>query len=130
MIVLDTDVCIEILRGNERVIENRENYDEVSAVSFLTVGELHYGARKSSLREHNTHLVEEFLITIDVIHSSDSIMERFGALKSELSVRHRMLPDANIIIAACALEFGGHLATGNTRHFERFHGLRLFNWMS
>ena len=129
MIILDTDVCIEILRGSEIVLEKRASYKEETAVSFLTVGELYYGARKSSQVESNTHLVEEFLGTIDVIPSSDSIMERFGILKAELSTRHQLLPDADIIIAACAFEYGGKLASGNTRHFERFSGLRLFNWM-
>ncbi len=59
MILLDTDVCIEILRGNERAIENRELQPEATAVSFFTIGELYYGARKSGRIEHNTHLVEE-----------------------------------------------------------------------
>ncbi len=57
-------------------------------------------------------------------------MECFGELKADLSSKHELLPDADIIIASCAFEVGGYLATGNTRHFERIPGLGLLNWMN
>jgi hypothetical protein len=42
--ILDTDVCIEILRGNRQVIaRRRESLDEV-ATSWITAAELSYGA--------------------------------------------------------------------------------------
>ena len=47
MILLDTDICIELLRGNAKVIDKRQGYDEKVAISFMSVAELFYGAEKS-----------------------------------------------------------------------------------
>jgi predicted nucleic acid-binding protein len=43
VILIDADICIEILCGNRKVIKKSSQYDGVIAVSFMTVGELHYG---------------------------------------------------------------------------------------
>ena len=48
MILMDTDICIELLRGNVNVIEKRLDHDEKVAISFMTVAELFYGAEKSN----------------------------------------------------------------------------------
>ena len=53
MILIDTDVCIEILRGNKKVINKRNKFDEAISISFMTVAELFYGAQNSSNPEHN-----------------------------------------------------------------------------
>jgi predicted nucleic acid-binding protein len=50
MILLDTDICFEILRGNEFVIEKRLSCDERVAICFMTVGELFYGAERSNYK--------------------------------------------------------------------------------
>jgi len=49
MILLDTDICIEILLGNKLVIEKRLRCDERIAICFMTVGELFYGAERSKI---------------------------------------------------------------------------------
>ena len=67
MIILDTDVCIEILRGNKNVFEKRKAVNEKIAISFMTVGELFYGAEKSKYRSKNITLVDEFILSIDVM---------------------------------------------------------------
>jgi len=45
--ILDTDVCIEILRGNSRVIEQRRRTPDEVATTWITACELAYGAAKS-----------------------------------------------------------------------------------
>jgi tRNA(fMet)-specific endonuclease VapC len=77
VILLDTDICIELLRGNRKVIEKRRDYDEKVAVSFMTVAELFYGAEKSENKTENTNLIEEFLLTIEIIHSDLDILSKF-----------------------------------------------------
>jgi predicted nucleic acid-binding protein len=37
MILLDTDICIEILRKNKTVIQKRAQYDDTTAVSFMSI---------------------------------------------------------------------------------------------
>ena len=128
MMVMDTDVCIELLRGNKRVIEHRRKVADEVVISFMTVGELIYGAERSSRPEHNCDLVERFLLTTTCLQSDRALMEKFGVLKAELVGRGETLPDADILVAAAALSRGASLVSGNKAHFARFPGLKVVDW--
>lgn len=129
MILIDTDVCIEILRGNKKVINKRNKFDEAISISFMTVAELFYGAQNSGNPEHNQSIVEEFLLTLQIIQSDFSIMKRFGSIKATLKKKNNLVPDADIIIASTAIEKCEFLVTGNTEHFSRMDGLKIDNWI-
>ena len=129
MILLDTDICIEILRGNEAVIEKRVSDDERVAISFMTVGELYYGAERSKYNVKNLNLVDEFILSIDIINTDYEILRKFGELKSGLHKRNILLPDADILIVSAALTKCSKLVTRNIKHFKRFENLILENWI-
>jgi tRNA(fMet)-specific endonuclease VapC len=129
MILLDTDVCIEILRGNKKVIEKRKEYNDSMVISFMTIGELYYGAEKSDFKEKNNILIEEFLLTVDVIESDLDIMKRFGEIKAKLRRKNEILTDSDIIIGSTAIEKCEKLITGNIEHFKRIDNLRIENWI-
>ena len=48
MILVDTDVCIDLLKGNKKILRRRDEYDGPIGVCFMTIAELFYGAQKSS----------------------------------------------------------------------------------
>ncbi len=129
MILFDTDVCIEILRGNKKVITKRNDFDEPISISFMTVAELFYGSEISGNTENNNSLIEEFLLTINIIESDFNIMKRFALIKAGLKRKNNLLPDADIIIAATTLEKCNFLVTGNIDHFSRIEGLKIDNWI-
>lgn len=129
MILLDTDVCVELLRGNQAVIEKRMFTDEDVAVSFMTVGELYYGAKKSNNPTKNSRLVEKLLLSIDILHTDLEILTSFGNLKADLNLTGKTLPDADIFIAATAITKCTRLITGNRKHFQRFDKLTIENWI-
>jgi tRNA(fMet)-specific endonuclease VapC len=129
MILFDTDTCIEVLRGNKRVIKKRSEFPGEVAISFTTVGELFYGAEISAYPVENRVLVEKFLLTFSIIHTDVSILKKFGEIKADLKKEGRLLPDADLLIAATTLEKSEALITGNTHHFDRIPGLRIENWI-
>ncbi len=129
MILLDTDICVEILRKNEKVISSREKFNDDIGISFISVGELYYGAERSANPENNIRLIEEFLITINIIHSDIDIMIKFGKLKAYLKNNNILLPDAYLLIAATTFIKAERLITGNVKHFERFPNLSIENWI-
>src|SRR6056297_423308 len=129
MILLDTDVCIEILRGNQRIIEKRTVCDERVAISFMTVAELYYGAEKSKYSNKNINAIEEFFLSLDIINTDLEILKKFGELKSTLYKKNILLPDADILIASVALTKCSKLITGNSKHFDRFENLTIENWI-
>ncbi len=129
MILLDTDICIELLRGNKNIITQREKHSEEVAVSFMTVAELYYGAEKSPHPAKNIQLVDKFIISIPVIHTNMNILRTFGLMKARFELKGERLADADVLIAATAVETCTLLVTGNIRHFSRFDNLRLENWI-
>ena len=129
MILLDTDVCIEILRGNQLVIEKRSACDERVAICFMTVGELFYGAESSKYKHKNLSLVDEFILSIDIINTDFEILRKFGELKANLYEKTIILPDADILITATALAKCTKLITGKVKHFNRFDHLVIENWL-
>ena len=128
MILLDTDVCVEILRGNAEVLAARRRESDEVAISFMSAAELYYGAVRSSRPAHNEGLVEAFLLTLPLILPDSAILRRFGRLKSELRRQGQALPDADLFIAATAYERADRLVTGNTQHFARFPNLAVESW--
>ena len=129
MVILDTDVCIHILRGNFSVIEQRQKYSGQAAVSFMTAAELFYGAEKSANPVKNRTLVDQFLLSVATVESDRNIVRRFGSLKAALERDGLPLADADLLIAATVLERADLLVTGNTKHFSRIEGLSLVNWI-
>ena len=57
-------------------------------------------AEKSTNRLKNKHLVDEFILAIDVFNTDIEILTKFGALKAELQLKGMPLADADIFIAA------------------------------
>lgn len=129
MKLLDTDVCIEILRGNRLVIERRRTVPDDVATSWITACELAYGAARSSRPRENRVVVEEFLSTLPV-YGLDRVATRwFGELKAQLERGARTVADADLYIAAIALAQGAELVTGNLRHYGRIPDLVLEDWL-
>ncbi len=129
MRLLDTDVCIEILRGNHSVIERRLATSDDVATTWITACELAYGAAKSARPKENQKLADGLLATV-AVHGLDRIASgHFGALKARLERSGRMLADADLLIAAIALAQQAVLVTGNRGHYARIPGLRIEDWM-
>ena len=129
MKILDTDVCIEILRGNIRVIEHRRRTPDKVATTWITACELAYGAAKSRAPEANQALVVEFLATLPILELNWAAVERFGRLKADLERAGTRVADADLLIAAIALARSAGLVTGNRRHYERILELSIEDWI-
>jgi len=127
--ILDTDTCIELLRGNERVIERRRRTRDLVATTWITAGELYFGAAKSQRPETNRQVVDEFLTTLDVLGLDQSAARAFGINKGLLETAGQIIPDADLWIGAIAIATGGTIVTGNTRHVGRMAGVKTEDWI-
>ena len=129
MTLLDTDVCVELLRGNKNVLKRIEKCNDDIGISFITVGELFYGVYKSKYIENNLLLLEEFILSVTIIESNYQIMKEFGIIKSKLYKQKTIITDADIIIAATCIVTCEKLITGNIRHYNRIDGLIIEDWI-
>lgn len=129
MKILDTDVCIEILRGNKQVLETRSQTVDLVATTWITACELFYGAANSSKPQQNQLLVQEFLATLPLLDFNYAAAELFGRHKAMLRQAGNIVADADLMISAITLAQGATLVTGNTRHYERIPHLLIENWI-
>jgi len=128
--ILDTNICVRFLRGEESVVRRLLDADENDdlRIPAMVEGELFYGVEKSERRDENREIVKALLAFLPVCHADDETMEKFGELKAKAEAAGRRVDDADVIIAATAMRHGALLVTGNTRHFSRFDGLEIEDW--
>jgi len=122
MIFLDTNIFIEVFKGNPFVIGIVQSLDSNSlALSSITEMELYYGAlNKLELRR-----IKKNLRQFDIYHLTTSISATATALIEKHSKSHNLqIPDA--LIAATAMENGSELLTLNIKDFKYIDDLRLF----
>jgi predicted nucleic acid-binding protein len=98
------------------------------AVSFISLSELYYGAYKSQKVKQNLSAIKSLESKLKKVESNREVCESFGKLKSELEKDGKIIDDADLFIACCALETNRVLVTNNERHFSRIKGLKLENW--
>ena len=121
MILCDTNVIIEILKGNKRTINIIESIGlENIAISSVTVMELYFGAlNKSELNKIKKHLQ-----ALNIVHFDTDISESAIKLIERFSKSHGLqIPDA--IIAATAMTSKIKLFTFNLKDFKYIDGLKL-----
>ncbi len=129
--ILDTDTLSAVLRGDGVATTHARTYlarygrFHISVISRYEVlrGLL---ARKSAAR---ATAFDAFCARNVVVPLTDDAARRAAAIYGSLHVRGEIIGDADILIAATALEADLVLVTNNVEHFRRVAGLRLDNWI-
>jgi len=129
--LLDTNVCVELLRGRSRRILSRLRRfpGDIGGVSSITVAELRYGAAKSADPAKHERSVNEFLVPLVIFPFEELAAQKYGEVRTELERRGRPIGSLDMLIAAHALSLDATLITGNLREFRRVAGLRVENWL-
>lgn len=125
--LLDTCICIALLKKNQSVIQHlREVGTHNCKISDITLAELYFGAFKSGKEKHFNDITE-----ISKLFEKFPIqyMRKYGEIRWELEKQGLRIGDMDMFIAATALEENLILVTGNVKHFERIQGLNIVNWM-
>ena len=130
MYLLDTDTCVEILRGNQHVIARRRAIYAPVTTTEITASELFFGAAKSRDPAGNRLVVLDFLRTLEVLPISLVGAQFFGVIKAGLQADGNLIPDADLWIASIARTWRAKIVTGNTRHLARVPGVETENWIT
>ncbi|MBI2499308.1 PIN domain-containing protein [Candidatus Woesearchaeota archaeon] len=128
MYLLDTDIIIEYLRGNKKVIDRliSLSYDELYTTT-ISLAELFYGIYQSSKKEKNTQKLADFLSNIAVLNIGISSCKLFGKLKSELKNKGELIDNFDLFIASICITNNLILITNNDKHFRKITNLRILN---
>jgi len=124
--LLDTNVLIAYFAGEEQVGKAVDTAEEVFLPSIV-VGELYYGAGKSSRPSENLARIDALVLTSVVLVCDLETARRYGEIKNALRIKGRPLPENDIWIAALARQHDLTLVTRDT-HFEQIDGLNMISW--
>lgn len=131
--LLDTDILSEILKAkNEQVLRVVQRYldqHQRFAFSAITLYEILRGLRAMQA----TRALNAFLKLVgssDVLPVSLSVLYRAADLWADAGKGGHPRNDADLVVAATALECGRVLVTGNGPHFSWIPGLSLADWRS
>ncbi len=126
--LLDTDVCITVLRGRDPRARARLREMREVAASTITIAELAYGAIRSSAPEANRMEVERLAAALQVIDLDADAAWHSGQIRAELAQVGTPIGGYDLLIAGVARSRDLTLVTGNLREFQRVPDLRVVSW--
>ena len=123
LVLCDTNVMIELLKGNEKVLEilKKIGFNNI-CISSITSMEIYYGAlNNKELKELIVNLT-----SVKTIHLNPGISQRSIELIIKYAASHNLeIPDA--LIAATAIFYNYKLFTYNLKDFKYIEDLTLYS---
>lgn len=129
-VVIDTDILSLFLRNDPRVTSHADSYLKsrtgftlsiITSFEILRGLEVKNASRQLIKFEHIRQLSRELNLTGDIVTKAANIY-------AELYRNGMLIGDADILIAATALQNSLPIVTNNESHFGRVSGLRILNW--
>ena len=120
-IVLDTNILIEVLKGNDAIVNKLETSECRYCVSSITAMELYYGA----LNKAELYKLKKFINLFELFDVNQNISFIATELIFEYSKSHNLtIPDS--LIAATAIHHNMQLHTLNVKDFVYIEELSLY----
>jgi len=131
MIMLDTNICIYVLK--ERPASVLQAFEETESlhISSIVYAELWSGIENSPVKnqaERREQLVQ-FLSLLTTHDWDEKAGEEYARLYVKLKQKGMMIGNMDLLIASHAKSLGATLVTNNVREFERVEGLKTENWV-
>lgn len=129
--LLDTNICIYIARHHPlNVLKRFEQLQQGEVVmSFITHGELMFGAEKSQYRDKTIEKLNKLIELIPVIFPNYQTAEHYGDIRADLERLGTPIGANDLWIAAHARSLDITLVSNNVKEFQRVPKLKLENWI-
>ena len=129
--LLDTNVVIDILRGNQNVTQ-RYQIETIKKSKIFTCPIVHYEILRGFTLGGATKKLENFLKlrkNWTMLIFDEEVAKKAANIYLHLH-KGQTIEDNDIYIAALAMVNGCTLVTANVRHFSRVEGLNFVDWRS
>ena len=130
--MLDTNICIYIIKQKPAFVLERFRQTEISEISIssITLSELFYGVSKSSKPEQNLMALTQFVAPLEILPFGGEAAQYYGDLRARLEKQGTPIGSLDMLIAAHALSIDSTLVTNNEKEFSRVPSLKIENWVS
>ena len=127
--LLDTNVCIEAIRGNATVIRNLKAHSPDDCfLSTISLFELESGALYSRRPKIELERIQILVDTLLLKTFDRTACSEAAAVRSHLERTGKRIGAYDTLLAGHALALGVPLVTNNIREFARVPNLVLENW--
>lgn len=128
--MLDTNTVIYTIKNRPSQVRERfKQHDGQMCISGVTLGELVFGAEKSSQPERNLRDIEGLVARLEVVAFDEKAAVQFGQIRAELGRAGTPVGPYDTMIAGHARALGLILVTNDLGEFAHVPGLRLENWV-
>lgn len=124
--LLDANAAIARINGEPQITAFLRTSAAVH-LSIIVVGELFYGAEKSSRPSENRAAVDEFINGRSILICDSATARWYGRIHAQLRRKGRPIPQNDIWIAATAMQHDLVLLTKD-QHFQQVDGLNVESW--
>jgi tRNA(fMet)-specific endonuclease VapC len=126
-VILDTCIVSYLMKQNrpEKALYTPHVEGKLLAISFITVGEMYFGAEKARWGEQKRQKLETTLRNFVVIPYDHEIARCYGRLVSERHRNGRPIAPNDAWIAACTVRHSAPLITHNPKDFVGISGLNI-----
>lgn len=129
--LLDTDILSNIMRRSPATVTRASDYLQTHSqlsISIITRYEILRGL-KAKRATAQLAKFEIFCAELEIFLLTDEIIVRAADAYAALHQSGQLIGDADILIAATAMEHGFALATNNEKHHGNIDGLIIDNWL-
>lgn len=124
MYLVDTDICVQFLRNEAKVIQYLRQLEDLH-LSSITVAELFFGIFNSTNKEKHFRALENFLAAFTILPVNFPIAFQFGKIKAHLKKQGNVIGDFDILNGATGITYGLTLLTRNLKHYSKIPSLHV-----
>ncbi len=129
--LLDTDTLSAIIKQNPIALSHsRQSLTAYGMLTFSIITRYEV-LRGLNAKQALVQIVafEKLCAVSEVLPLTDAVVQKAVSIYGDLHRQGELIGDADILIAATALENGLTLITNNEKHFKRISGLTIINWL-
>ena len=135
MYVLDTNICIHVLRRSDNSTDKlRRKFKAIRglSISTITYAELCFGIAKgaSTLRTERQNQLQSLVSRLQLLTWDSAAAEHYGEIRALLQLQGTPIGNNDLLIAAQVRSLGAVLVTNNTREFSRVPDLSMEDWLA
>ena len=124
--LLDTNIVIALFAEDHSVLKHISRAREIF-IPYTVVGELFFGAFKSTRPKENSKRIENFASVNTILVCDIGTSREYGRIKNLLLKKGRPIPENDVWIAALAIEHDLTLVTRD-EHFMNIDVLKRTVW--
>ena len=131
MIMLDTNICIYILRDRPRVLLDKLNQARDISISSIVYAELLYGIELSPKKSQKarSEQLKRFLQHLTITPWDENAAIHYSQIRATLKKEGVLIGNMDMLIGSHARSLGVDLITNNEKEFIRIPGLNIVNWV-